>query len=98
MIQEVDADGSGDLDFPELISLMARKMKHEDTGAKVIEAFKVFDREGRGEIAIEDLKRVMANLGDKLTEDEVDSIIQEADADGNGVIDSEEFIRMMMAQ
>lgn len=30
MINEVDADGIGTLDFPEFLSLMARKMKHSD--------------------------------------------------------------------
>ena len=31
MIDEVDADGSGSIDFPEFLSLMARKMKESDT-------------------------------------------------------------------
>jgi len=31
MIDEVDADGSGSIDFPEFLSLMARKMKDSDT-------------------------------------------------------------------
>ena len=31
MINEVDADGNGTIDFPEFLSLMARKMKDTDT-------------------------------------------------------------------
>ena len=98
MIQEVDADGNGVVGFPELVAMMARKMKDVDTEDKVMEAFKVFDRDGSGAISIEDLKRVMTNLGDKLTNDEISSIIREADMDGNDLIDSEEFVRMMMAK
>ena len=94
---EVDADGDGTVDFPEILSMMARMMKDDDTEAKVMEAFKVFDRNGTGGIDIEDLRRVMTNLGDKLTPDEMDQMIREADLDENGVIDNEEFIRMMMA-
>ena len=40
----------------------------------------------------------MTNLGEKLTEDEVDEMIREADIDGDGHINYEEFVRMMMAR
>jgi Ca2+-binding EF-hand superfamily protein len=36
-------------------------------------------------------------LGDKLSEEEVDSLIQEADKDGDGVLNYEEFVRMLTA-
>merc|ERR1711862_805722 len=42
MINEVDADGNGTIDFPEFLSLMARKMRDTDTEEELIEAFKVF--------------------------------------------------------
>lgn len=48
MINEVDADGNGTIDFPEFLSLMARKMRDTDTEEELIEAFKVFDRDGNG--------------------------------------------------
>ena len=44
MINEVDADGNGTIDFPEFLSLMARKMKDTDTEEELIEAFKVGSR------------------------------------------------------
>ena len=51
MINEVDADGNGTIDFPEFLSLMARKMKDTDTEEELVEAFKVFDRDGNGLIS-----------------------------------------------
>merc|ERR1719359_479380 len=44
MINEVDADGNGTIDFTEFLSLMARKMKDTDTEEELREAFKVFDK------------------------------------------------------
>ena len=40
----------------------------------------------------------MTNLGEKLTDEEVDEMIREADIDGDGQINYEEFVKMMMAK
>ena len=98
MINEVDADGNGTIDFPEFLSLMARKMKDTDTEEELVEAFKVFDRDGNGLISAAELRHVMTNLGEKLTDEEVDEMIREAGVDGDGHINYEEFVRMMMAK
>ena len=97
-VNEVDADGNGTIDFPESRSLMARKMKGTDTEEELIEAFKVFDRDGNGLISAAELRHVMTNLGEKLTGEEVDEMIREAGVDGDGPINYEEFVRMMMAK
>ena len=41
MINEVDADGNGTIDFPEFLTMMARKMKDTDSEEEILEAFKV---------------------------------------------------------
>ena len=40
----------------------------------------------------------MTNLGEKLTEEEVDEMIREADVDGDGQVNYEEFVRMMLCK
>jgi Ca2+-binding EF-hand superfamily protein len=82
MINEVDADGNGTIDFPEFLSMMARKMKDTDSEEEIREAFKVFDKDGNGFISANELRHVMTNLGEKLTDEEVDEMIREADLDG----------------
>ena len=90
MINEIDADGNGTIDFPEFLSFMAEE--------ELIKAFKVFDRDGNGQISAAELRLVMNNLGEKLTDEEVDELIREADVDGDGHINYEEFVRIMMAK
>merc|ERR1712206_22176 len=85
MINEVDADGNGTIDFPEFLSLMARKIKD-------------VDKDGNGFISAAELRHVMTNLGEKLTDEEVDEMIREADVDGDGQINYEEFVKMMCAK
>ena len=107
MINEVDADGNGTIDFPEFLTMMARKMRDTDSEEEIKEAFKVFDKDGNGYISAAELRHVMTNLGEyckvslsaighlmsclgllgeKLTDNEVDEMIREADIDGDGQI------------
>ncbi|KAF9028904.1 hypothetical protein BDZ89DRAFT_744122 [Hymenopellis radicata] len=86
MINEVDADGNGTIDFPEFLTMMARKMRDTDSEEEIKEAFKVFDKDGNGFISAAELRHVMTNLGEKLSDNEVDEMIREADVDGDGQI------------
>uniref|UniRef100_A0A5G2QWK6 Calmodulin 3 n=1 Tax=Sus scrofa TaxID=9823 RepID=A0A5G2QWK6_PIG len=89
MINEVDADGNGTIDFPEFLTMMARKMKDTDSEEEIREAFRVFDKDGNGYISAAELRHVMTNLGEKLTDEEVDEMIREADIDGDGQVNYE---------
>ena len=107
MIDEVDVDGNGTIDFPEFLTMMRRKMRDSDSDEEIKEAFKVFDKDGNGYISPAELRYVMASLGtllllhlrplvlipripsrigEKLTDQEVDEMIREADSDGDGQI------------
>eukprot|EP00918_Siedleckia_nematoides_P002292 GHVU01005215.1.p3 GENE.GHVU01005215.1~~GHVU01005215.1.p3 ORF type:complete len:173 (+),score=34.27 GHVU01005215.1:429-947(+) len=96
-VQTLPSASSGTIEFVEFLNLMAKKMKDNDTEEELIEAFKVFDRDGN-DISAAELRHVMTNLGEKLSEDEVDEMIREADIDGDGQINYQEFVKMMMAK
>ncbi|KAG6512462.1 calmodulin-like [Zingiber officinale] len=96
MISEVDADQNGTIDFLEFLNLMTRKIKDADSEEELMEAFKVFDKDSNGFISAQELRHVMANLGEKLTDEEVDEMIREADIDGDGQVDYQEFVQMML--
>lgn len=46
----------------------------------------MFDKNNDGVISSTELRRVMTNLGEKLTDEEVDDMIKEADIDGDGMV------------
>ncbi|CEP17845.1 hypothetical protein [Parasitella parasitica] len=95
MINEVDSNNNGTIDFDEFLSIMSRMENNKDIENDLIEAFKVFDKDGNGYITPDELRSVMTNLAQKLTQKELDEMIKEADKNGDGMIDYLEFSKMM---
>ncbi|GJM92806.1 hypothetical protein PR202_ga09307 [Eleusine coracana subsp. coracana] len=60
------------------------------------EMFKGMDADNSGTITVDELRRGLAKQGTKLSEAEVEQLMEAADADGNGTIDYEEFITATM--
>ncbi|KAJ2778542.1 Calmodulin [Coemansia javaensis] len=99
MINEVDENGDGKIDFSEFIAMMARQPMSANGGdGEITEAFRVFDKNGDGLISADELRHIMTSLGEKLTDEEIAEMIREADVDGDGHINYEEFAKMMTAK
>ena len=98
MINEVDADGNGTLEFDEFCQLMARQMIDSNQQEEELkQRFAMFDKDGNGTIDREELRDVMQQLGEKLSEEDIEEMIQDADQNGDGLIDYNEFVRYMTA-
>merc|ERR1712098_864109 len=93
LVMEVDVDGNGTIDFPEFLDMMRKKAHEVDEEADLWEAFKIFDRNRDGFIDMKELKRVTDMLGTMLTKEEIDEFMAEADRDGNGKLDYDEFVK-----
>ncbi|CAF1500792.1 unnamed protein product, partial [Didymodactylos carnosus] len=93
MINEVDEDGNGIIDFEEFKQMMTRNGggNFQFNDELLNEAFRIFDKDGNGFISEIEIRNVMQNLGETLTDDEVNDMICEADTDGNRQIDYAEF-------
>ncbi|KAF3940049.1 Calmodulin [Dactylella cylindrospora] len=96
IINEVDRDNTGTIDFNEFLLLMApRDGASRDLEAELRQAFQVFDKDKTGSIDASELRAVMKAIGENLTDEEIDEMIREADKDKNGTIDFEEFKAIM---
>jgi calcium-dependent protein kinase len=96
IMAEVDADGSGVIDYTEFLAAALDKRVYMKENV-IWTAFRVFDRNGDGHISQEELKLVLQDdsvekvCGDKAIAD----LLSEIDGNGDGMIDFEEFMAMM---
>ena len=95
MIADIDLDGSGNIDFEEFVEMMTGKMGDRDSPAEIRRVFKLFDDDETGRISFRNLKRVARELGENMTDEELQEMINKADLDGDGEVNEEEFMRIM---
>ena len=98
IINEVDADRNGQLDFEEFVTMMSIHMKTADEMEKELQqAFKVFDANGDGYINVDELRQAMTTIGERMTDKEINDIMKQWDSDGDGKIDYDEFVKAMVS-
>lgn len=95
MIADVDKNGTGVIDFDEFEHMMTAKIGERDARDELMKAFRIIDEDKNGKISDVDIMRVTKDLGETFTLDEIREMINEADRNGDGEVDAEEFVRIM---
>ncbi len=93
---DMDKDlSSATVTFDEFVEMVTPKMQNRDSREEIMKVFSLFDDDNTGAISFRNLKRVATELGENLTDEELQEMIDEADRDGDGLINEEEFYRVM---
>ena len=71
MIADVDDDGSGSIEFEEFLKMMTHKILNRDPKDEILKAFRLFDDDETGKISFKNLKRVAKELGERMTDEEL---------------------------
>lgn len=92
------------LNFNEFLNIMTSRMvlfsSHYSQGARdskeeVYKIFKLFDEDNLNKITFKNLKRIASEVGEKIPDEELKEMLEEADRDGDGMLNFEEFYRIM---
>lgn len=89
MISDMDADGSGAIDFGEWLTLMTKRVNDKDSRANIDKIFALYDDQRTGYIDVNTLKRVAAELSENVSDAELDELIKRADVNGDGIVDAD---------
>ena len=99
---EMAIQGSGDqsnlINFEKFIDIYEKLINNQDSEEDIINELKKLDKNGSGTITVNDLRNLLANYGDVLTKEEVDDVVQEANADKNGKINIEKFAKILLGK
>jgi Ca2+-binding EF-hand superfamily protein len=95
MLSDLDADGSGAIDFGEWLSLMTKRVNDKDSRANINKIFALFDDEHTGFISIKNLRRITQELNETVSEEELQELINRADTDHDGLVSEEEFYTIL---
>ena len=99
VIEILDEDGNGEVDFKEFIQGVSQFSVKGDKMSKLKFAFKIYDIDNDGYISngelFQFLKMISSNLKDAQLQQIVDKTIQFADKDDDGKIDFEEFCALV---
>ncbi|OHT11278.1 Caltractin [Tritrichomonas foetus] len=95
MITDVDKKGDGQLDFPQFMEAIVKKISEPDHDEEIEKSFHLFDNNGDGYLDITDLKYVADLIGETMSQEELFEMVKEADQDHDGKVTLEDFKRVV---
>ncbi|OQR83848.1 calmodulin-like protein [Achlya hypogyna] len=100
MINEIDQDSNGEIDFDEFVAVMSRKVNATYSADQVKASFRMFENASTpGFIRVDRLRQALTLYGsDKITEEQAHELISQLEPDSNGLINYEEYVNMMMSK
>ena len=100
MIKVHDTNQNGEIEYEEFEEMLYSSMKEADELPSLKSAFKAFDRDENGFTSVNEFRTVMKQLEAPYkcdpTDEDLEAMILMADADSDGHVDYEEFVKMMM--
>lgn len=100
MMGELDSDDNGEIDFEEFVSYCARRKMSRtfsQENREIKEAFKFFDKNGDGYITATEIRQVMSELGQEISEEQAEQMLAEVDKEGSGRMTYQRFNSMMLS-
>jgi len=92
------AGTGGHITEDQFVRAMSSKMNDAKDPAEVIQAFSVFDKDGRGHVSASDLRHILTAMGASLDEAQVEQMLRTAmgQGHGDGQLNYELFVKSVL--
>ncbi|XP_016993704.2 uncharacterized protein [Drosophila takahashii] len=95
LANETDMDFGGQVQFKDFLYVMSKRLEEQNSLVSLKQAFKIFDRNEVNSFTITDIRAVMTNLGEKMSDSDLLEMFQDIDLDKDGKISFNEFVAAM---
>ena len=97
ILDEFNIDKNGLIYFNQFLKIMAKRLKDikEDEDRHLKNLFSSLDRNNNGLISIHEIRYIVTHSSENISEKDIETIMKEADTDGDGLISLEEFMTIM---
>ena len=97
ILNEFNIDKNGQIYFNQFLKIMAKRLKNikEDEDRYLKNLFSNLDRNNNGLISIHEIRYIVTHSNENISEKDIETIMKEADTDGDGLISFEEFMTIM---
>ncbi|KAI9029345.1 hypothetical protein DFJ74DRAFT_657928 [Hyaloraphidium curvatum] len=94
-VQSMLSEAPGPINFTLFLTLLGEKMSGTDPEHEILQAFEAFDDKKSGVLDGEQFREWMTTMGDRFTDDEVDTMLKGAQLDAHGNFNYRDFVRVL---
>lgn len=97
-IRDLFSDYNKDLDsqgfnFFEFKQVMSSRLQKRNSKAEIKRLFNLLDVEEKGFITVDDMKKIAREIQERISDEDLEEIIEEADSDKDGVLNFQDFYK-----
>lgn len=97
VLNNLDADGSGTINFQEFLEALASKVHKFTCREDTDKAFRMFDSRKAGKIGLRELREASREFGEDMSDEELLKMLKRADFDEDDKVGPDEFYRLFFA-
>ncbi|XP_017133354.2 calmodulin-2 [Drosophila elegans] len=95
LANECSSDFGGQVQFKDFLYVMSKRLEEENSLVSLKTAFKIFDRNEVNYFTTAEIRTIMTNLGEKMSDEDLNEMFQDIDLDKDGKICFSEFVTAM---
>lgn len=84
-------------DFDSFLYIIFRHSREADPEGELVESFKIFDKNGTGRLDVDLVRRILRNLKQPFTDDQINDLLGDDDIDTDqGTLDYAQLVKKMI--